>query len=78
MTEALSFSLAAKADELVILIRGREPAKVWDGPQLVGESNRVRVIVQAIVCQHREQIHILFKALNFDENSDLFIFQWLA
>ncbi|MNC37111.1 hypothetical protein D3C81_2055240 [compost metagenome] len=78
MTEALSFSLATKADELVILIRGRKPAQIWDWSQLVGESHRVRVIVQAIVRQHREQIHILFKALNFDENSDLLIFQWLT
>src|SRR3546814_3573728 len=68
MTEALRLIVSSKANEAEIIVASGIAIEICAGAKFIIETHRVGIVAEPVVGQCGENVRIVLKILNLDEN----------
>src|SRR3546814_18885057 len=68
MTEALRLIVSSKANEAEIIVASGIAIEIGAGAKFIIETHRVGIVAEPVVGQCGENVRIVLKILNLDEN----------
>src|SRR3546814_7669 len=68
MTEALRLIVSSKANEAEIIVASGIAIEICAGAKFIIETHRVGIVAEPVVGQWGENVRIVLKILNLDEN----------